>query len=393
MRVRQALGAMIVASIAWSGSVLAANGAAGTPENKFYIAPGAIYYKAPRGDDHEVGPAVALGYTFNEWVAAEILAGTSEHDINFSEFNALREEEDVNIYWANMLIDIGQSDTWQPFALAGVGYTDIGDENDTQFNAGFGVYRKINQRFRIRGDVRGVYSHEEKGFEPMAFLGLSVALGSLTPPPPPDTDGDGVADPNDRCPNTPPGRTVGADGCQLDSDGDGVIDFDDKCPNTPRGAVVDSTGCPLDSDGDGVYDGIDQCPNTPRGAKVDARGCPIELQEDVTIDLNLEFAFDSAELTAEHKAEIDTVVEFLRRFSGASAVIEGHTDSVGPEEYNLGLSERRAQAVHDYLVNEVGARADRLTMVGYGETRPIATNDTPEGRQNNRRVAVVFSSN
>jgi outer membrane protein OmpA-like peptidoglycan-associated protein len=89
-----------------------------------------------------------------------------------------------------------------------------------------------------------------------------------------DTDGDGVVDGKDKCPNTPKGCTVDATGCPADADGDSVCDGVDKCPNTPKGCRVDATGCPIDSDGDGVCDGIDQCPGTPAGAHVDAKGCP-----------------------------------------------------------------------------------------------------------------------
>jgi outer membrane protein OmpA-like peptidoglycan-associated protein len=89
-----------------------------------------------------------------------------------------------------------------------------------------------------------------------------------------DTDGDGVADGKDKCPNTPKACTVNADGCPADADGDGVCDGIDKCPNTPKGCRVDARGCPIDSDGDGACDGIDQCPGTPSGVQVDAKGCP-----------------------------------------------------------------------------------------------------------------------
>jgi OmpA-OmpF porin, OOP family len=95
-----------------------------------------------------------------------------------------------------------------------------------------------------------------------------------------DSDGDGVPDYLDKCPNTPSGAPVDADGCPLDSDGDGVPDYLDKCPNTPAGVTVDANGCPLDSDGDGVPDYLDKCPNTPSGAPVDADGCPLDSDGD-----------------------------------------------------------------------------------------------------------------
>jgi len=95
-----------------------------------------------------------------------------------------------------------------------------------------------------------------------------------------DSDGDGVPDYLDKCPNTPPGVKVDVFGCPLDSDGDGVPDYLDKCPNTPKGVKVDATGCPLDSDGDGVPDYLDKCPNTPKGVKVDSFGCPLDSDGD-----------------------------------------------------------------------------------------------------------------
>jgi OmpA-OmpF porin, OOP family len=96
---------------------------------------------------------------------------------------------------------------------------------------------------------------------------------------PGDADGDGVCDGMDTCPDTPKGATVDAKGCPSDADGDGVFDGLDKCANTPKGATIDATGCPKDSDGDGVFDGLDKCPDTSPGLKVDATGCPIEVIE------------------------------------------------------------------------------------------------------------------
>jgi hypothetical protein len=100
----------------------------------------------------------------------------------------------------------------------------------------------------------------------------------------PDSDKDGVLDDKDKCPDTPAGRKVNAEGCELDGDGDGVVDGLDKCPNTPAGRKVNAQGCELDSDGDGVVDGLDKCPDTPKGRKVNASGCEFDTDTDGIVD-------------------------------------------------------------------------------------------------------------
>jgi OOP family OmpA-OmpF porin len=145
-------------------------------------------------------------------------------------------------------------------------------------------------------------------------------------------------------------------------------------------------GC-VDSDGDGVCDAYDKCPGTPAGYKVDADGCPIT----VSITLDVKFDFDKAVVKPQYRAEVQKAADFLSAHPGSSAVVEGHTDSRGADDYNLRLSQRRADAVRDYLVSQFGVNASRVQAVGYGESRPIATNDTDAGRAENRRVVGVFS--
>jgi OOP family OmpA-OmpF porin len=202
-----------------------------------------------------------------------------------------------------------------------------------------------------------------------------------------DSDGDGVSDCEDKCPGTPAGVEVDANGCPIDSDGDGVPDYLDKCPGTPAGVEVDADGCPLDSDGDGVPDYLDKCPGTPAGAPVDENGCQI----DETIVISAEavlFAFDSDTVSDSFKAALDEEIPHLRdNPKVVSIVVEGHTDSTGPAAYNQGLSERRANAVRDYLVAE-GVEAEKITTVGKGEEEPVADNSTAEGRALNRRVEL-----
>jgi outer membrane protein W/outer membrane protein OmpA-like peptidoglycan-associated protein len=137
-----------------------------------------------------------------------------------------------------------------------------------------------------------------------------------------------------------------------------------------------------DTDGDGVCDEADKCPGTPAGTKVDSVGCPLEQT------LKLLFDFDSAELRPESITELERVVKFMGDVPFAKAMVEGHTDSVGTDAYNMALSDRRAKAVFDYLSSR-GVDPARLSSVGFGETKPIADNATAEGRQLNRRVMLI----
>jgi OOP family OmpA-OmpF porin len=202
---------------------------------------------------------------------------------------------------------------------------------------------------------------------------------------PPDTDGDGVPDYLDKCPDTPRGVKVDASGCPLDSDGDGVPDHLDKCPGTPRGVKVNPDGCPPDTDGDGVPDYLDKCPDTPRGVKVDEHGCPLEKPlawDDIGAVL---FDFDRTAIRDDAIPVLEKVLSRLTANPTASIVLEGHTDSVGSESYNLVLSKKRAEAVKTYLVGK-GVDSARLATDGLGETQPAAPNDSRDNRQKNRRV-------
>jgi len=203
-------------------------------------------------------------------------------------------------------------------------------------------------------------------------------------PAPRDSDGDGVTDDKDKCPNTPKGRTVNADGCELDSDGDGVVDGLDKCPGTPAGRKVNEVGCELDSDNDGIVDALDKCPTVY--AKT-ADGCPEAAPKKLTLE-GVNFGNNSATLQQDSFATLDAAAATLQEWGDVKVEVAGHTDSVGKDSYNLALSQRRAEAVRQYLVGK-GVAANRLFARGYGETRPVADNATEEGRLQNRRVELV----
>ncbi|MGI9332272.1 MAG: OmpA family protein [Gammaproteobacteria bacterium] len=201
-----------------------------------------------------------------------------------------------------------------------------------------------------------------------------------------DSDGDGVPDSRDKCPDTPAAAygTVDADGCPKYSDGDDVPDYLDQCPGTPAGVAVDDRGCPTDSDGDGVPDEIDRCPNTRAGSRVDDRGCP-QVGETFAIVTNVNFEFDSAVLRADARPKIDDVISGLRASPSVNVAVVGHTDAVGSAAYNQSLSEQRAASVRTYMISN-GIDASRLRARGEGESRPMVSNNTAAGRAVNRRV-------
>jgi OOP family OmpA-OmpF porin len=146
---------------------------------------------------------------------------------------------------------------------------------------------------------------------------------------------------------------------------------------------------PADTDGDGVLDTTDRCLDTPRGTAVDATGC--ERRGSITLQ-GVNFETSSATLTADSRPVLDAVAADLKQYPRLRIEVQGHTDNVGADAYNLGLSQRRAAAVREYLLSQ-GIGADQLSAKGYGETQPVADNTTPAGRQQNRRVVLSVLDN
>jgi OmpA-OmpF porin, OOP family len=199
-----------------------------------------------------------------------------------------------------------------------------------------------------------------------------------------DRDGDGVPDAQDRCPDVKGLAALG--GCP-DTDGDGIADPDDKCPL--NAGPKENGGCPdVDRDGDGIPDRLDKCPDQ-FGPPPD--GCPkkytlVEVKrEKIEIKQQVHFATAKARVLPDSFPLLNQVVQVLSDFPRMRVSIEGHTDSIGPEAGNMRLSQRRADAVRDYLVSK-GVAADRLETAGYGPTKPIASNKTERGRAQNRRT-------
>ncbi|NER14304.1 OmpA family protein [Leptobacterium flavescens] len=201
----------------------------------------------------------------------------------------------------------------------------------------------------------------------------------------PDSDGDGIADKDDACPSV--AGIASLRGCP-DSDGDGIADKDDACPN--EAGPQANRGCPWpDRDNDGVLDKDDQCPDV--AGPVANNGCP-EVTDEVQKQLNdyaktILFDTGKSSIKTESESVLGDIIKILNEYPNAKFTVEGHTDSVGSEKLNQTLSESRANAVKDYLTSN-GVSSSRLTAAGYGESKPIASNRTRAGRAQNRRVEI-----
>lgn len=201
----------------------------------------------------------------------------------------------------------------------------------------------------------------------------------------PDSDGDGIADKDDKCPTVAGLQALS--GCP-DGDGDGVTDADDKCPTVAGPAA--NQGCPWpDTDGDGVLDKDDKCPSVKGTVAND--GCP-EVSEEVQKSLNayaktILFDTGKSSIKSQSEAVLGDIIKILNEYPNSKFTVEGHTDSVGSDKLNQDLSDARASAVKDYLVKN-GIDEFRLSSKGYGESKPIDKNTTAAGRANNRRVEI-----
>lgn len=200
-----------------------------------------------------------------------------------------------------------------------------------------------------------------------------------------DDDGDGVSNMFDKDNETPEGTVVDGSGVALDVDGDGVADALDQDPFTPRGAQVDATGREMDDDGDGVPNSRDMEPNTPEGEMVNFQGMRISggMEGDMVNAFlpDVYFNFSSARVSAANEQRLATIAKVMMANEDVTMDVIGHTDPVGSERFNLNLSERRAKAVVDALVNTYGIDAGRFNVVAKGEGAQFGNNNSI-----NRRV-------
>lgn len=296
-----------------------------------------------RDVDDELLPAAAIEYRLGQNWAGEFSYSVGEAD-------AVDGSQDVDIdtWHLGGLYYFEPQESLHPYFGFGAGELvrgfNNGDAADVRFNVGAGFRHYFTEHWNWRADARLLHSFEESAQDVAVSLGIAYSFAPWG----------GYKKPMEKA--APAAVAMAAS----DMDGDGVLDEDDACPETPA------------------------------GARVDSRGCQIAVTQVASVKLKVNFPFDSDVVQEHYFADIKGLAEFLQRFDDIQVDIEGHTDSMGPDAYNQALSQRRANAVREILINEYGIPASRLDAIGYGESQPVASNDTPEGRAENRRVMATL---
>jgi len=360
----------VVFATVMTGVALSAHAAAPTETGSSYdnyVNFGAFYLEADKSrgtDGTSIGYQAGVGHRLNSnlWVEGQFFGDTIETG-KFGTDN-YQTGGGVDFHYA-----FGQRSEFTPFLIIGGGgvYNDVAGSNNDEvtpyLNVGLGFTKAIFgfDNLRLRGEVRAVYDDFQEGQTDFrAGLGLEMGLGSAP-----------VKEPEVVVREVPVEKIVIKEVP--------VERIVIKEVPAPAPEVVPVS---VDDDGDGVVNERDKCPNTLKGARVDGNGCVVE--QTLTIR-DITFENDSARLTANAQRLMENVVAFLRSDSSTRISISGHTDSVASDSYNMKLSRNRANEVRDYLVG-YGIDASRLEAAGYGESRPVATNATAEGRELNRRV-------
>jgi OOP family OmpA-OmpF porin len=260
-----------------------------------------------------------------------------------------------------------------------------------------------------QGQLSNAQAHLAKA-EPNAQAAFSMSPADrcsarefveVEPKAPGDSDGDGIPDTVDQCTLEPEDKDgyLDEDGCpDLDNDGDGIPDSKDQCPNQPEDfdGYKDDDGCPdPDNDNDGIPDVDDYCPSTPGIPGGDKPGCPrkstliVVTEKEIRITQQIQFEFNKAVIKPGISYKIlDEVAGVLTDNPKISLEVQGHTDNVGNDGYNMHLSQSRADAVRAYLVAH-GVPPERLVSKGYGFHQPLVPNNSDANRALNRRVQFI----
>jgi outer membrane protein W len=347
--------------------------------------------------DDAISPAISVAYLLTDHIATELwLAWPFEHDLNFrTPTGGVTGVGDVKLFAPTLSLQyhFNPDGRVQPYLGAGVNYTRFSSEHldDTGLGLPAGSELELDHSWGAAAQAGINFKMRERWFVSLDVRWIDI-----------DSDA--------RIKFGPGPITVPLPGLEIMSPGGQKAEIDPwlyglyvgyripaQRPTPPAAAaapVAAAAPAPApepappppakcaDGDNDGVCDADDKCPGTAAGVKVDSVGCPLEQR------LKLLFDFDSAELRPESIGELERLVKFMNDVPFATALVEGHTDSVGADAYNQALSDRRAKAVFDYLTAR-GVDPARLKSVGKGESEPIVDNRTAEGRQENRRVIMI----
>jgi len=304
-----------------------------------YIGGVGYFSDTDRNIDDDLGIVLGGELPLSErWSVSSDLYKINSH-VKFTSGDA-----DLDFYRLGLNYHFNQINGWQPYLAFGTGYVDqeaagfANDETEHTLDVGLGLKRMLNDKWMLRGDYKLINGEDVHGFDNALSFGIAYTFGKRASASRPST-----------------------------------------------------SSTMMDSDNDGVPDSSDACRNTPAGIQVDSRGCPIMELTQRRQELLVNFDYDRSEVKPQYDSEIKDFAEFMEVYVNTNVVIEGHTDSRGSDAYNQALSERRANAVRDELVNENGIAAERVSTVGYGESRPVSSNNTDAGRAQNRRIEAVIS--
>ncbi|AFL69294.1 OmpA family protein [Sulfurospirillum barnesii] len=292
--------------------------------------------------DGQLTYGLRFGINLDDSIISQIELGYDRSDN--VDYKHSTKETDFNRYYANLVKEYKMTPETALYALVGLGYEDITNEafkNDDSMFAqyGGGVKYWVTDTFALKAEVRHAIKFDHGDNNLFYSLGFTIPLSPKTAP---------------------------------------VV-----AKVEPKPAPVAAPIAPKDSDMDGVYDDKDKCPNTPAGTVVDADGCTKIIRLHVTFD------FDKSTVKSEFMPQIQKVADFMKQNPGYRVVLEGHTDSKGSDAYNMKLSDQRAKAVAKAL-SSLGVVAAKVSTEAYGESKPVATNDTEAGRAENRRVDALF---
>ena len=326
-------------------------------------------------EDHFVSGGASIGFNqLGDSMFDQIELGflRSVQDVDYDGFNI---DTGITRVFSNLIKEYPLNDKTSLYALVGAGVELFDDEfanNESGLfgNYGAGIKYELMDKLSLKFDLRHAIEANHGDNTLLYTLGIAMPFGEVTKPQ--------LVKQEPVKPEPKPKPEP------KDSDNDGVTDANDKCPNTVPNAKVNSTGCEMDDDNDGVVNRLDNCPNTISNVKVDTKGCM------AVVDLNINFDTNSADIKDKYQPRLNEFATALNANTKLKATIEAHTDSRGSKKYNKTLSQQRAAATIKAL-SKLDIDPKRLKAIGYGETKPVASNETKEGRAENRRVTATIN--